>query len=187
MASNETEQLTNPPLRQKPLRQLAEVLLIVLIFFVATGNPPPSVNETHYVARLKHFWNPEWCKGDLFLESTDTQVVFIWLFGWLTRWLSLSATTWVGRIITWAFLAWSWQRLSWRLVPRPLAAVLSAALFLALNYYGQMAGEWVVGDVEAKCFAYAIVILALRDMVDRRWGIVCLLLGASIAFHHSWR
>ena len=44
------------------------------------------------------FWNPEWCKGDLFLESTDTQVVFIWLFGWLTRWLSLSATAWVGRI-----------------------------------------------------------------------------------------
>ena len=63
-------------------------------------DPVPSVNETHYVARLKHYWNPEWCKGDLFLQSTDTQVVFIWLFGWLTRWLSLSATTWVCRAPT---------------------------------------------------------------------------------------
>ena len=63
-------------------------------------------------------------------------------------------------------------------MPRPLAAVLSAALFLALNYYGQMAGEWVVGGVEAKCFAYGFVLMALRDMVDRRWGMVCLLLGA---------
>ena len=183
MASNEPKQLATSPAPQAAMRQLAEVLLIVLIFFVATGNPTPSVNETHYIARLKHFWNPGWCKGDLFLESTDTQVVFIWIFGWLTRWLSLSATTWVGRIVTWMFLAWSWQRLSWRLVPRPLAAVLSAALFLALNYYGQMAGEWVVGDVEAKCFAYALILMALRDMVDRRWGMVCFLLGASIAFH----
>lgn len=177
---------SDPQTRAVPqtiLRQLAEVSLIALIFFVATGDPTPSVNETHYVARLKHFWNPDWCKGDLFLDSTDTQVVFIWLFGWLTRWLSLSATSWVCRTVAWIFLAWAWQRLSWRLVPRPLAAVLSAALFLALNNYGQMAGEWVVGGVEAKCFAYAFVLMALRDMVDRRWGMVCLLLGASIAFH----
>ena len=101
MASHEPNQLAQPPVPQTPLRQVAEVLLIVLIFFIATGDPTPSVNETHYIARLKHFWNPQWCKGDLFLESTDTQVVFIWLFGWLTRCLSLSATTWVGRVVTW--------------------------------------------------------------------------------------
>src|SRR6187399_3307146 len=134
MASKETEPVERTSAHEAPWQQLFEVLLIVLIFFVATGNPVPSVNETHYVARLKHFWNPAWCKGDLFLESTDTQVVFIWLFGWVTRFLSLPATTWVGRVITWAFLACSWQRLSWRLVPRPLAAVLSATLFLSLNY-----------------------------------------------------
>jgi hypothetical protein len=171
------------PVPQKLFRQLAEVLLIVLVFFIATGDPTPSVNETHYIARLKHFWNPAWCKGDLFLESPDTQVAFIWLFGWMTRWLSLSATAWICRTVAWVFIAWSWQRLSWRVVPRPLAAVLSAALFLALNNYGQLAGEWVVGGVEAKCFAYAFVLMAIRDMLDRRWAMVCLLLGASIAFH----
>jgi hypothetical protein len=169
--------------RQSPARQWSEVLLIVLVFFIATGDPTPSVNETHYVCRLKHYWNPQWCAGDLFLESTDTQVVFIWLFGWLTRFLSLSATAWIGRLAAWFLQAWAWQRLSWRLVPKPLASVLSAALFLALNYYCQMAGEWVVGGVEAKCFAYAFVLLALREVIDRRWGRVCLLLGAAIAFH----
>src|SRR6188472_4037674 len=119
MAADDTKQLANPPVDQKPLRQLVEVLLIVLVFFIATGDPTPSVNETHYIARLKHYWNPQRRQGDLFLDSTDTQVVFIWLFGWLTRWLSLAATTWVGRIVEWAFVAWAWQRLSWRLVPRP--------------------------------------------------------------------
>lgn len=169
--------------RQSPKWQWGEVLLIVLVFFIATGDPTPSVNETHYICRLKHYWNPQWCTGDLFLDSTDTQVVFIWLFGWLTRFLSLSTTAWIGRLAAWLLLAWSWQRLSWRLAPRPLASVLSAALFLALNNYCQLAGEWVVGGVEAKCFAYAFVLMALRELVDRRWNMVCFLLGAAIAFH----
>jgi hypothetical protein len=181
--SETTSELAAPVASQSPSRQWLEVLLIVLVFFIATGDPAPSVNETHYIARLKHYWNPQWCEGDLFLQSTDTQVVFIWLFGWLTRFLSLAATTWVCRVICWLFLAWSWQRLSWSLAPRRLAAVLSASLFLTLNYYGQLAGEWVVGGVEAKCFAYAFVFMALRDMACRRWGMVCLLLGAAMAFH----
>lgn len=164
-------------------QRVAEVLLIVLVFFVVGGDPPPHVNEPHYLCRLKHYWNPEWCAGDLFLESADTQVVFIWTFGWVTRWLSLSATAWTGRILAWGFLAWSWQRLSWRVIPRPFAAVLSAAVFVTLISYAHLAGEWVVGGVEAKCFAYGFVLFALAELVDRRWNRLWLLLGAATAFH----
>jgi hypothetical protein len=141
------------------------------------------VNEAHYLSRLKHYWNPTWCAGDEFLESTDTQLVFIWLFGWLTRFVSLTATAWIGRVVAWVSIAWAWQRLSWRIVPRRFAAVLSAALFIGLNTYLHMAGEWVVGGVEAKCFAYALVLWALREMVDGRWNSVWLLQGAAAAFH----
>lgn len=160
-----------------------EVLLIVAVFFALTGDPPPNVNEAHYLCRLKHAWNPQWAAGDLFLESQDTQLVFIWLFGWITKWLSLSATAWIGRLAVWASLAWAWQRLSWRLIPRRFAAVLSAALFVTLNVYLHFAGEWVVGGVEAKCFAYAFVLLALCDVIDRRWNRAWLLLGVATAFH----
>ncbi len=143
----------------------------------------PHDNEAHYLCRLKHYWNPPWCAGDLFLESADAQLVFIWTFGWVTRFLSLPATAWVGRFVAWSLLAWAWQRLSWRLVPRPLASVLSAALFVTLNANWQLAGEWVVGGVEAKCFAYVFVVLALRELVDDRWNRLWLFLGAAAAFH----
>jgi hypothetical protein len=172
-----------PTAHQPPGARLVEVLLIVLIFFVVAGDPPPHVNEPHYLCRLKHFWNPQWCAGDLFLQSRDTQLVFIWAFGWVTRWLSLSATAWLGRLIVWTFIAWAWQRLSWRLAPRPFAAVLSAALFVSLNEWAHLAGEWVVGGVEAKCFAYGFVLMALRALVDRRWNAVWLSLGAATSFH----
>jgi len=163
--------------------RVAETLLIVAVFFVVGGDPPPHVNEPHYLCRLKHYWNPEWCAGDLFLESADTQLVFIWSFGWVTRWLSLSATAWMGRLLAWGFLAWSWQRLSWRMVPRPYFAALSAAIFVTLSSYAHVAGEWVVGGVEAKCFAYGFVLLALAELVDQRWNRLWLLSGAATAWH----
>ncbi len=163
--------------------QLGEVLLIFLVFFVVAGNPAPDVNEPHYLSRLKHFWNPAWCQGDFFLQSMDAQPVFIWTFGWVTRWLSLPATAWLGRVLAWVLLAWSWQRLSWRLVPRPLCAVLSAALWVTLTMRADFAGEWIVGGVEAKCFAYVFVLLGLRDLVDRRWGRLWIWLGAAAALH----
>jgi hypothetical protein len=169
--------------RQCASQIFVEVLLIVAVFFVATGDAPPHVNESHYLCRLKHYWNPSWCVGDLFLDSTDTQLVFIWLFGWVTKFASLTATAWIGRVVAWASIAWAWQRLSWRIVARRFAAVLSAALFIGLTYYLHMAGEWVVGGVEAKCFAYALVFWALRETLDGRWNRVWLLLGAATAFH----
>jgi hypothetical protein len=163
--------------------RLLEILLILLVFFAAGGEPPPHDNEAHYLCRLKHYWQPDWCKGDLFLESADAQLVFIWTFGWITRFLSLPAAAWVGRAIIWTLLAWAWQRLSWRLAPQRLVSVLAAALFVTLNDLFHLAGEWIVGGVEAKCLAYVFVVLALREMLDDRWNRVWLLLGTSAAFH----
>jgi hypothetical protein len=174
--SNESE---HQPFAQR----LVEIGLILLVFFIAAGDPPPHVNEAHYLCRLKHFWNPAWCAGDLFLESQDSQYVFIYAFGWVTSFLSLTATAWVGRVATWALLAYAWQRLSWRLIPQAFASVMSAALFVAINSTAQLAGEWVVGGVESKCVAYGFVLLALRELVDHRWNRLWLLLGAATAFH----
>jgi hypothetical protein len=183
MTTTSNNELDPTVMSQSPGRRIAEVLLIVAVFFCLAGDPPPNVNEAHYLCRLKHFWNPGWAAGDLFLESQDTQIVFIWLFGWVTRVLSLTATAWVGRVIVWTLLAWAWQRLSWRLVPRPFASVLSAALFVTLNEELHLAGEWIVGGVEAKCFAYAFVLLAICDVIDRSWNRAWLLLGTATAFH----
>ncbi len=173
----------NATVPQSMGRRLAEILLIMLVFFAFTGDPPPNVNEAHYLCRLKHFWNPQFGAGDLFLESQDTQVAFIWLFGWVTRFVSLTATAWIGRIVVWALLAWSWQKLSWRLVPQVFASVLSAALFVTLNKELHFAGEWIVGGVEAKSFAYAFVLLALTEVLNQRWNRAWILLGAATAFH----
>jgi len=160
-----------------------EMLLIVGLFFLYAGGPTPGVNEAHYLAKAKHYWDPTWCAGDIFLGSADAHAVFYWTIGWLTLAMPLDAVAWTGRIAGWVLLAWSWQRLSWTLVPRRYVSILTAAWFIMLVDRFNLAGEWAVGGVEAKVFAYAFLLCGLRDLVLDRWRAVWLWLGAAAAFH----
>ena len=162
---------------------MAEVVLIGLLFFVFAGGPTPDVNEAHYLAKAKHYWNPEWCPRDHFLDSADAHLVFNWTFGWLTLLLPLPAVAWTGRLLTWGLLAWAWQRLSAAVAPWRLMSLLSAAILILLVRDFNFAGEWLVGGVEAKGFAFVLVLLGLEALVRDRWRTVWPLLGAAAAFH----
>jgi len=160
-----------------------DVALLTLVLFVTAGWPPPDVNEAHYLTKARRFWDPSWCPGDLFLDSADAHGVFYWTIGWLTRFVSLPAAAWIGRFVSWTFLAWSWTRLSRVFAPSWLWAVLSGALMAAMVSRCHMSGEWIVGGLEAKTFAYGFVFLGLREAVLGRWPRAGALLGAAAAFH----
>ena len=160
-----------------------EVMLIFLVFFLYAGWPPPDVNEAHYVAKAKHYWQPDWCPTDHFLTSADAHLVFYWALGWLTRLAPLAVVAWTGRFLTWSLLAWSWRRLSWAVVPKPFASLLTVCGFLLFNGRFHMAGEWVVGGVEAKGWAYALVFFALGSLLRQQWNAAWILLGLATAFH----
>jgi hypothetical protein len=174
---------TTPPAKATLFESGFEVLLIVVVFFLHAGWPVPDVNEAHYLCKAKHYWDSAWGSGDFFLESVDAHAVFYWTFGWLTMFFELSTVAWIGRALTWLLLAWSWRRLSWTIAPKPLLSVLTAALLVALIDWTHMAGEWLVGGVEAKGFAYAFVFLALEAANRSRWRWVWPLLGVASSLH----
>ena len=162
---------------------LIETALVFLVFFIQGAWPVPEVNEPYYLGKAIHFWNPEWASGDLFLQTADTHAVFYFTFGWLSRWLPELPLAWTLRLLTWGLLAWAWRRLSFAVVPQRWFAPLTAAWFVFLLQHFNMAGEWVVGGVEAKGFAYVLVLLALESLVRGHWNRTWLLLGAASAFH----
>ena len=160
-----------------------EIALVFAVFFVQGATPVPDVNEPYYLEKAKHFWDSSWIADDTFLNSADTHQVFYFTFGWLSLVLPLPALAWVGRLLTWGLMAWSWRRLSFAVAPRRWLSVLTAATFVCLLERVHVAGEWVVGGVEAKGFAYVLVFLGLEALVAGRWNRVWLLLGAASAFH----
>ncbi len=166
-----------------------ELGLILAMFFVAGGAPAPHVNETHYLTKAKHYWNPAYCPGDAFLDSADAHLAYYWTVGWLTLWLPLPAVAWVSRVAAWLLIAVGWMRLSRAMSAAPWFAAATALLWIVLMDTCDFAGEWVVGGLhgkggaEAKCFAYGLVLLGLAEMVAGNWRRPWIWFGAAAAMH----
>ncbi|MDR3197826.1 MAG: hypothetical protein LBU34_08175 [Planctomycetaceae bacterium] len=166
--------------RRKIFLEIAGVFAIFYIFGAWTV---PDSNEPYYIGKAIHFWNPDWIPNDSFLESKDSHWTFYAVFGWLSLFLPPDAMAWTGRFLTWGLLAWSWQRLSFTLVPVRWAAIPTA---LALAYYVDSfhaAGEWILGGVEGKSFAFPFVFFGLESMLRGRWQRTWIFLGIASAFH----
>lgn len=159
------------------------VVFVSFAIFATIRAPIPGVNEPHYLCKARHFWEPTWCHRDFFLTSTDAHTVFFATIGWLTRFLSFEATAWVGRIAAWLLLAAGWTRLVTCLTGSARAAVWAAWLFLLLQAIGNFSGEWIIGGVEAKCFAYAFVWLAIEALQRVQTKTAAGWLGLAISFH----
>lgn len=160
-----------------------EWALVFLAFFWQGAWPVPDVNEPYYLGKAVHFWNPSWCPRDDFFATGDAHLVFYTTFGWLSVFLPLSTLAWTGRILTWALLAAAWCFLGHKLSLREGPLVLSGILFVAFQERMAMAGEWVIGGVEAKGFAYGLVLFALGMLASGRWRPALILLGLATAFH----
>lgn len=170
--------------RHSSLKQrLIEVACLMVLFFVYAGDAPPMVNEAHYLVKAKNFWQPEWCSEDLFASSGKAHTVFYAIFGWPTQFISLEATAWLGRLVGWIVLAMGLVRLSKVFVPKAYASLVVGVVWIAGIEYGNLAGEWVVGGIEAKVPAYGLVLSALADLVSARWNRVWIQLGIASAFH----
>ena len=160
-----------------------EVALIVLCFAMIAGQAAPNVNESHYLTKAKHFWNPSYCPGDIFLSSSFSHLAFYVLTGWLTKFFTLTTYAWIGRILAWSLIAIGWRRVCRQLFDVPLMPVLTAVFFVILNLRFHLAGEWVIGGFEAKGFAYGFVLLGLSFLLQKRWHWVWPLLGVASMFH----
>ncbi len=162
---------------------LAELALLVGLFFLYGGDPPPMVNEAHYLAQAKHFWDPSWCPDDQFLTSAKAHAAFYALFGWPTRLVSLETAAWVGRLAGWLTLAIGLRHLTRAFIPVRFASLAVATVWIAGIEYANFAGEWVVGGIEGKVPAYGLTLVGMGEMARRRWQNAWVALGAAAAFH----
>lgn len=164
-------------------RMWIEIAAIVLLFLLYVGPLTPEANEAHYLAKARHYWNPNWCPEDHFLNSGDAHGVFYWSFGWITTLVSFPVAAWIGRLICWISIAITWRRMIVLITDLPWAGLLGMAMGLAGVHYLHMAGEWLIGGVEAKCFAYAFAFWGIGDALSGRWNRAWILLGVASAFH----
>jgi hypothetical protein len=174
---------------------LIDFLVVFCLFFIYAGSSVPAINEPHYWTKAAHFWNPDFARGDLFLESGDAHWLFFATFGYLTQCLPMVWAVWMGRFVIWILLSIGWTTLGRSLwsnaaantkdrSPTPiLIASAFALVWLSGLHWGHWAGEWVVGGCESKGIAYAFIFFGIAMAIQRHWFVAWLSLGLAAAFH----
>lgn len=166
-------------------RSIAPLLCLWTSFLIYSfvHAPVPGVNEPQYLGKAKHYWNPDWCQGDFFLESSNPHQVFYQSFGLLTQFLSLEQSAVVGRMIAYLVLAIGWHRLCHQLTRDRWCGLSAAWFFLLLAAIGNFSGEWLVGGVEGKVLTYGFILLSVAALTQQRWISAGLTAGLAVAFH----
>ena len=182
-STSDRDSLESPRATGWALAPVMAAVFFSFLFSSAVRRPVPSVNEPHYLCKAKHYWNPDWCAGDVFLESSNPHQVFYQTIGLFTQWLTLEQTAWVGRVLGLVCLAWGWTLLFSRLLEFRWSALTAAWIFLLLHSLGNFSGEWLVGGVESKVFAYAFAFGGFAFVFDQRWIISGIAIGLAISFH----
>ena len=158
-------------------------MTLMALFFVVAGDPAPSINEAHYLVKAKNFWDPSWCQNDLFAASGKAHTTFYWLLGWPTRWVSLDATAWIGRMVGWGIIAAGLIAFCGAAGIRGAVVLVVATVWVTGVFYCNLAGEWVIGGIEAKVPAYGLVLFGWAAVLRGRWGVGWVWLGGAAAWH----
>ncbi|MGC1273404.1 MAG: hypothetical protein WBC44_06820, partial [Planctomycetaceae bacterium] len=159
------------------------VVFCMFCVYSAVQSPVPGVNEPQYLGKAKHLWDSSWAAGDFFLDTSNPHLVFYLAVGWLTRFLTLETTAWVARLAGYAVVAAGWTMFAGRLSRSRWAAIPAAAIFLLLASVGNLSGEWLVGGIEGKVFAYGLLIAAIALWLDGRATASAACLGGAVSFH----
>ena len=171
---------------QRPVQSaavIAEVTLLALLCAASGAWPVPDVNETVYLTKARHAVDPDFGRGDFFLETPDGHGLFFKLFGALSAGLPLDTAAWLGRWAGWLAVAVGvWWALR-PLLPRAAARIAAGALFALALRQTTAAGEWVLGGCESKVFAWGFVLAAAGVFARGRVAPAWALAGIGTALH----
>jgi len=140
-------------------------------------------NELDTLLTARRWLEPEFLAGDWFLgldqgPRRPFQVVLAPLV-WA---LPLHVASVVGRLAGYAALAWALARLLARLGIGPALAVVLGGLYVRWDQ-SIAGGEWLLGTVESKVGAYALVLFGLDAWIAGRRGTAAALFGAATTLH----
>ena len=142
-------------------------------------------NEIDVLPLAKQYVDHNWIPGDWYLnQSPSYRQLFQALFGRLIVTWGFLATSLIGRLLCYGLVASGLVFLGKKLSLSLPSLLLAVGLFIYVDRtQGAIAGEWLVGGLEAKAIAYSLVLLAIGLMLEGRDRWMAFLLGLSTSFH----
>ena len=159
------------------------ILLSLLIFsYLLVGNM--ADNEVGKLMLAKQLISPDWLSNDWYLSQPQKyQALFQIFFGQSIYNIGFLATSIIGRVIYYSLISLGLVLIAREIKLRLLGLVSAITLFL-LSYQGMaIAGEWMIGSLETKGFAYGFIFIAIWLAMKQRYVWMVASLGLATSLH----
>ena len=141
-----------------------------------------GINELDVVVSAKHFVDPSWIAGDWYLgQRIGYRTLFNLIFGGAATFLSLPAVILLGRLIILGLFALAVSGIAEKLRIK-IVALLPIYIYFLSNQ-SMFAGEWAIGGLETKPFAYCFLLFALLFAMRKKPTKAALFAGLAVSFH----
>lgn len=143
-------------------------------------------NENDVIPYARAVYDHAWLPTDWYLNlQIPYRFLFSYVVGFFADQFGFVATVIWGRLLTYALMAWAFFRFfqSVGLASTSVLPYVALVFFFKFFGFGNGAGEWMVGGLDTKAFAYFFVILSLAALLRRKLVMAFLFAGLVLTFH----
>lgn len=139
-------------------------------------------NEADVLPLARQFMDRQWLPNDWYLNlRIDYRVLFDILAGFFLSKFGFQAVSLVGCLLEYLAFAFALDSLYQTLQLRFEYGAAALVLFLGQQYL--VAGEWMIGGLETKVFAYICVLFSISLILNERYHPAFFLAGLAFSFH----
>ncbi|MEP1094433.1 MAG: DUF6798 domain-containing protein [Cyclobacteriaceae bacterium] len=166
------------------MNNVLKVLCLVIIVMISQFVPMIDYNEMAYIPHGYWLYSSSWLENDWSLAySTLHLYPFGYLSGFFVQQFGFIPTIFVGRIVSYIFFSYSFLKLTKAFELDFSFTVACLTVFLLYFSEGMYAGEWIVGGLETKVFAYSLVLLSIAAILRDTVGSSFLYAGVALSLH----
>lgn len=165
---------------------LIQAVTVFVIIFLFSFKINISYNEMDVTPYGRAFYNIDWLKNDWYLNlRIPYRSLFSYPIGFFSDNFGFLNTIYIGRVISYILIAVSVTKLVNTISDNKYSIYYLLALTIFFYYFrlGLGAGEWMVGGLDTKVFAYGFALLSISSFINnniKRW---LLFSGITLSFH----
>lgn len=161
-----------------------KVLLLTAIIAVSQFLPVIEYNEMDAIPYGYALFNSSWLSNDWYLsQQISYRLPFGYVSGFFVHHFGFVPTIFFGRIFSYLLFSYAYHSLLRAAKTNFALGSIGLMLFFLFFPKGMYAGEWMIGGLETKVFAYSFALLALSASLKRNLGLVFLFSGISFSLH----
>ncbi len=141
-------------------------------------------NEMDVIPYGYALFNSSWIENDWYLHLEILyRLPFGYVSGFFVHLFGFMPTIFYGRIISYVLFSFAYLNLLKATKTDFIAGCAGLMIFLTYFPTGMYAGEWIIGGLETKVFAYSFALLAIGSALKKQYLSAFLYSGLSLSLH----